>query len=127
MKICNCILLLSLVLCVNAQNWVSDAGSFVKEAVQGAGDMLHAYNDMREANYKNSDKYFHARGNYDAAQRGPGGAWAAKVISDSREALQGGSSGRGTEDSRLDQEANDWGRNGGDPNRYRPEGLPSKY
>lgn len=46
----------------------------------GAWDMLRAYSDMREANYKNSDKYFHARGNYDAAQRGPGGAWAAKVI-----------------------------------------------
>lgn len=46
----------------------------------GTRDMLRAYSDMREANYKNSDKYFHARGNYDAAQRGPGGAWAARVI-----------------------------------------------
>lgn len=35
---------------------------------------------MKEANFKNSDKYFHARGNYDAARRGPGGAWAARVI-----------------------------------------------
>lgn len=42
--------------------------------------MFRAYQDMREANYKGADKYFHARGNYDAAQRGPGGAWAAKVI-----------------------------------------------
>ena len=42
--------------------------------------MWRAYSDMREANYKGADKYFHARGNYDAAQRGPGGAWAAKVI-----------------------------------------------
>lgn len=42
--------------------------------------MWRAYSDMLEANYKNSDKYFHARGNYDAARRGPGGAWAAKVI-----------------------------------------------
>lgn len=46
----------------------------------GAWDMFRAYRDMREANYKDADKYFHARGNYDAAQRGPGGAWAAKVI-----------------------------------------------
>ncbi|KAH1171512.1 hypothetical protein KIL84_007130, partial [Mauremys mutica] len=37
-----------------------------------AEDMWRAYSDMREANYKNADKYFHARGNYDAAQRGPG-------------------------------------------------------
>ena len=36
--------------------------------------------DMREANYIGADKYFHSRGNYDAAQRGPGGAWAAGVI-----------------------------------------------
>lgn len=42
--------------------------------------MLRAYRDMREANWKNSDKYFHARGNYDAAQRGAGGEWAAEVI-----------------------------------------------
>ena len=35
---------------------------------------------MKEAGYIGADKYFHARGNYDAAQRGPGGAWAAKVI-----------------------------------------------
>ncbi|XP_067396500.1 serum amyloid A protein-like [Emydura macquarii macquarii] len=127
MKFYNCMLLLSLVLCVGAQYSFFDAGSFLVEAFEGAGDMWRAYTDMREANYKNSDKYFHARGNYDAAQRGSGGAWAAKVISDAREALQGGSSGSGAEDSRLDQEANDWGRSGKDPNHYRPEGLPSKY
>uniref|UniRef100_A0A8C0HK08 Serum amyloid A protein n=1 Tax=Chelonoidis abingdonii TaxID=106734 RepID=A0A8C0HK08_CHEAB len=48
-------------------------------------DMWRAYSDMREANYKNADKYFHARGNYDAAQRGPGGKWAAEVISGGRQ------------------------------------------
>lgn len=46
----------------------------------GGKDMLRAYNDMRDANWQYSDKYFHARGNYDAARRGPGGRWAAKVI-----------------------------------------------
>nr|XP_005312991.1 serum amyloid A protein-like [Chrysemys picta bellii] len=127
MKFYNCILLLSLVLCVSAQNWFTDAGAFIRDAYLGAGDMWRAYSDMREANYKNADKYFHARGNYDAAQRGPGGKWAAEVISDAREDWQGGISGRGAEDTRQDQEANKWGRNGGDPNRYRPEGLPSKY
>ncbi|NXR34558.1 SAA protein, partial [Zosterops hypoxanthus] len=93
----------------------------------GSWDMYRAYRDMREANYKGADKYFHARGNYDAARRGPGGAWAARVISDARENWQSGVSGRGAEDTRLDQEANAWGRNGGDPNRYRPKGLPKKY
>ncbi|XP_008685176.1 serum amyloid A-2 protein-like [Ursus maritimus] len=90
--------------------------------------------DMREANYKDSDKYFHARGNYDAAQRGPGGAWAAKVISDARENSQRvtdffkyGDSGHGVEDSKADQAANEWGRSGNDPNHFRPPGLPDKY
>eukprot|EP00064_Thunnus_orientalis_P005979 superscaffoldBa00000602_g5993 len=53
---------------------------FPVEAAQGAHDMWRAYSDMREANWKNSDKYFHARGNYDAAQRGAGGRWASEVI-----------------------------------------------
>ncbi|RXN13955.1 serum amyloid A-5 -like isoform X1 [Labeo rohita] len=101
---------------------------FPGQAAGGAKDMWRAYRDMRQANWKNSDKYFHARGNYDAAKRGPGGRWAAKVISDAREAVQGfGNSGRGRADSAADQAANRWGRNGGDPNRYRPKGLPKKY
>ncbi|KAJ8020160.1 Serum amyloid A protein [Holothuria leucospilota] len=97
------------------------------EAAQGAYDMARAYSDMREANFKNSDKYFHARGNYDAAQRGPGGRWAAEVISNAREGWQGSVSGRGHEDTAADQAANIHGRNGGDPNVYRPPGLPSRY
>ncbi|XP_005380457.1 PREDICTED: amyloid protein A-like [Chinchilla lanigera] len=113
-----CLLLLG----VDGQSWLS----FVKEAGQGARDMWRAYSDMREANYKNSDKYFHARGNYDAAQRGPGGAWAAKVISDAREGIQS-LLGHGAEDTTEDQFANEWGRSGKDPNHFRPTGLPSKY
>uniref|UniRef100_A0A3Q2QZZ3 Serum amyloid A protein n=1 Tax=Fundulus heteroclitus TaxID=8078 RepID=A0A3Q2QZZ3_FUNHE len=99
---------------------------FPVEAAQGAYDMGRAYLHMREANYIGADKYFHARGNYDAAQRGAGGEWAAEVISDAREWVQG-SSGRGHLDSEADQEANRWGRGGGDPNKYRPAGLPDKY
>lgn len=50
--------------------------------LSGSRDMWRAYKDMREANWKveGTDKYFHARGNYDAARRGPGGRWAATVI-----------------------------------------------
>nr|XP_051689891.1 serum amyloid A-1 protein isoform X2 [Oryctolagus cuniculus] len=76
MKLLSGLLLCSLVLGVSSQRWFS----FIGEATQGAWDMWRAYSDMREANYINADKYFHARGNYDAAQRGPGGVWAAKVI-----------------------------------------------
>ncbi|KAG8438419.1 hypothetical protein GDO86_008918 [Hymenochirus boettgeri] len=124
MKVTLLILLLSLA--STGANWFTDAGSFVKEAYQGSKDMWRAYSDMREANFIGADKYFHARGNYDAAQRGSGGVWAAKVISDVREMYQG-ASGRGAEDTRADQEANQWGRNGGNPDRYRPEGLPERF
>ncbi|XP_071472454.1 serum amyloid A-5 protein-like isoform X2 [Marmota flaviventris] len=88
--------------------------------------MWRAYQDMKEANFIGADKYFHARGNYDAARRGPGGAWAAEVISDARENIQE-FFGRGHEDSQADQEANRAGRRGEDPNKYRPKGLPGKY
>ncbi|NXO27379.1 SAA protein, partial [Cisticola juncidis] len=140
MRLWVCIALLSTVLCASADRprivqGVIRAGQFVRDAAGGSWDMLRAYRDMREANYRGADKYFHARGNYDAARRGPGGAWAARVIrwhfllphSDARENWQSSVSGRGAEDTRLDQEANAWGRSGGDPNRYRPRGLPSKY
>ncbi|NWU30442.1 SAA protein, partial [Dyaphorophyia castanea] len=132
MRLWVCIALLSIVLCASADRPAAvqamiRAGQFVRDAAGGARDMLRAYQDMREANYIGADKYFHARGNYDAARRGPGGAWAAKVISDGRELWQSRVSGRGGEDTRADQEANAWGRSGGDPNRYRPKGLPSKY
>jgi hypothetical protein len=36
--------------------------------------------DMKEANTIGADKYFHSRGNYDAAQHGTGGRHAARVI-----------------------------------------------
>nr|BAE93427.1 serum amyloid A [Felis catus] len=129
MKLFTGLVFCSLVLGVSSE-WYS----FLGEAAQGAWDMWRAYSDMREANYIGADKYFHARGNYDAARRGPGGVWAAKVISDARENSQRvtdffrhGNSGHGAEDSKADQEANEWGRSGKDSNHYRPEGLPDKY
>ncbi|XP_059133499.1 serum amyloid A-3 protein-like [Peromyscus eremicus] len=122
MKSSIAIIFCCLVLGVASQRWFQ----FMKEAGQGTRDMWRAYSDMKEANWKNSDKYFHARGNYDAAQRGPGGAWTAKVISDAREGIQR-FTGHGAEDSRADQLANEWGQSGRDPNHFQPAGLPSKY
>ncbi|KAI1232568.1 Protein SAAL1, partial [Lamprotornis superbus] len=83
MRLWICIALLCTVLCASAERpaivqGIIRAGQFVRDAVGGAKDMYRAYKDMREANYKGADKYFHARGNYDAARRGPGGAWAAR-------------------------------------------------
>ncbi|XP_036077213.1 serum amyloid A protein [Rousettus aegyptiacus] len=128
MKLFTGLVFCSLVLGVNS--WLS----FMTEAVQGAWDMWRAYRDMREANFIGADKYFHARGNYDAAQRGPGGVWAAEVLSNARENSQRvtdffkyGDSGHGAEDSEADQFANRWGRSGKDPDHFRPTGLPDKY
>ncbi|XP_011848308.1 PREDICTED: serum amyloid A-2 protein [Mandrillus leucophaeus] len=122
MKLLTGLVFCSLVLGVSSRDWFS----FLGEAYDGARDMWRAYSDMKEANYINSDKYFHARGNYDAAQRGPGGAWAAEVISNARENIQK-LLGRGAEDTLADQAANEWGRSGKDPNHFRPAGLPEKY
>ncbi|XP_006642759.2 serum amyloid A [Lepisosteus oculatus] len=122
MKVCLAVLVLCWAVGAQAQWYM-----FPVEAARGAGDMWTAYDDMREANWKNSDKYFHARGNRDAASRGPGGKWAAEVISNAREWWQGSASGRGHEDTEADQEANRWGRDGGDLSKYRPKDLPEKY
>ncbi|XP_060603363.1 uncharacterized protein LOC132756333 [Ruditapes philippinarum] len=110
-------------------NGISSSGSgrnWLRDFIEGAKEMHKAYTDMIEANWKDSDKYFHARGNYDAAQHGTGGRHAAKVISDLREAY-GWLKGDSAADRAADQEANKHGRNGGDPNEYRPNGLPDKY
>ncbi|XP_053383343.1 serum amyloid A-2 protein-like [Mercenaria mercenaria] len=100
--------------------------NYARDFAGGSRDMWRAYSDMRRAITIGADKYFHARGNYEAARRGTGGRHAATLISNAREWVQGGS-GRGAQDSAADQEANRWGRNGGDPNRFRPNGLDRRY
>ncbi|XP_038169733.1 serum amyloid A-2 protein-like [Arvicola amphibius] len=57
------LLFCSLVLEVSSQSWFS----FLGEVYQGTRDMWQAYSDMREATWIGADKYFHARGNCDAA------------------------------------------------------------
>ncbi|XP_068115655.1 serum amyloid A-5 protein-like [Hyperolius riggenbachi] len=119
-------LLLGLAVAQAQFGWVRNSRRFIKEAKLGTQDMIRAYQDMKKADTKHSDRYFHARGNYDAAQRGRGGLFAAKVISNGREIynfIKGDDRG----DIAADQFANRWGRYGGDPNRFRPKGLPSKY
>lgn len=111
---------------VHSRNIFNRGRNYARDFAGGARDMWRAYSDMREANTIGADKYFHARGNYEAAQRGTGGRHAAELISNAREWVQGGS-GRGAADTAADQEANRWGRNGGDPNRYRPNGLDERY
>ncbi|XP_037853559.2 serum amyloid A-3 protein-like isoform X1 [Chlorocebus sabaeus] len=113
MKLSIGIIFCSLVLGISSQRWLT----FLKEAGQGSPDMWRAYSDMKEANYKNSDKYFHAWGNYDAVQRGPGGVWAAEVINNARENVQRLTGDR-KEDSLAGHATNKWGQSGKDPNHF---------
>uniref|UniRef100_F7ANU9 Serum amyloid A protein n=1 Tax=Equus caballus TaxID=9796 RepID=F7ANU9_HORSE len=129
--LCSLTLLLSL-LCQESKS--ERSGQFPFLHFSGPWDLVGAYWDMRHANYQHSSRYFHARGNYDAAQRGPGGIRAAKVISNAREYLQGllhklsfGSSSYDLEDLTSDRRAGEWGRSGNDPEHFRPAGLPNKY
>ncbi|CAL4112357.1 unnamed protein product [Meganyctiphanes norvegica] len=101
--------------------------NFGRGAVRGTGSMYNAYSDMRDANWRNSDKYFHARGNHNAAQHGPGGRWASEKISNAREWVDRNIKGDSMASSLADQAANIHGRNGGNPNKFRPNGLPSHY
>lgn len=108
--------------------------SFFKEAIQGTWDLYRAYRDNLRANYQNSDQYFYARGNFEAQKRGPGGVWAAKIISTGRKYFQGlmnryyfGIRDHGLESLQSTQKAEEWGRRGEDPNHFRPEGLPENY
>ncbi|CAO2632630.1 Serum amyloid A-4 protein [Lemmus lemmus] len=130
MKLATILVFCSLFMAVSGDGWCS----FFKEAIQGTRDMWRAYTDMREANWIGADKYFHARGNYDAARRGPGGAWAAEVLSTSKKYFQGllnryyfGMRNHGLESLESTKKAEEWGRSGKNPNYFRPNGLPEKF
>ena len=49
------------------------------------GAFLTNYFELKDADTKKADKYFHARANYEAAQQGIVGSITAKIISDLRE------------------------------------------
>jgi len=116
------------------------------EQILGAvDDFIVNYQDMKAANTKNADKYFHSKANCEAAQRGFLGAIIAAAISDLRELTdsfrntkeKGMSIIDSLKDSFEDQGANWFGRIQGikNPNndskilinKYRPNGLPEKY
>ena len=108
-------------------------------------DFCRNYNDMKSADVKYADKYFHSKANCDGAKRGELGEEVAKAICDLREffdlfknvLIRGMTVKESLEDSKTDQEANRYGREQGrkHPNQdsresvkiYRPNGLPEKY
>lgn len=101
--------------------------------------------DMKKADTKFSDKYFHAKANCQAAQQGKAGAATAKKISDTREKIdipknkyiKKYSTEEIITDYRDDQCANYYGRIQGAAHpdidckilvdKYRPKGLNKKY
>ncbi|NXH37069.1 SAA protein, partial [Myiagra hebetior] len=110
-----CIVLFSMVVCASAQSpglvkAMVRVGKVVLDVLGWVLDMFRAYQDTSKANYKDIDKHFNVRENYDALWRGCGRAWSVKVIS--------------YEDTWADSEANARGRSCGDSNRYRPAGAP---
>ncbi|KAJ8315474.1 hypothetical protein KUTeg_007624 [Tegillarca granosa] len=83
---------------------------FTSEGRCSLNKMRQAYNEMRDANCRNCDKYFHCMANYNAVyncQQSSTNRNVARRISDCRE------SGQNSADSRADQVANRYGRNGG--------------
>jgi serum amyloid A protein len=114
---------------------------FYYQFAGGAKDFVTAYNEMRDANWVGSDKYFHSKANFDATMRGDGGQFAAEKMSNLRESFDMGIKGDKLEWSLQDQAANRYGRmrarqyrvHGGAVNyqdalpKYRPVNLPSKY
>jgi uncharacterized protein RhaS with RHS repeats len=100
--------------------------------------LLGAYDEMKSANWRalGTDKYFHCKGNCEAAKCGQYGYDEACNISDFRE-LYGLLKGDLRSDSQADQAANQYGRNAGQTqpttscsilcSRYRPPGLPAQY
>jgi len=108
----------------------------IKQGAGAAGDMLGNYLDMRDANVKNSDKYFHCKGNCEATQRGSAGEATAEGIGNLREWWDQNVKGYPSSDSEEDQKANRTdraaGKKGGQPcgaacGPYRPNGLPPRY
>lgn len=124
-----------LISCIDALNEIFGA----------VDDFVRNYQDMRKADIKYSDKYFHSKANCDAAKRGELGRRVAETISNFREfadqfknvLLKGMTIAESIEDSIEDQKANIYGRKQGQKypdvdsrvlvDIYRPNGLPEKY
>ena len=84
----------------------------------GTLDFAKNYYDMRKLNLRNSDKYFHAKANFQATRRGPGGAFIAIRLSNLREIIDQRIKGDSWFDSMEDQRANIYGRSLGWEFRY---------
>ena len=109
------------------------------------GEFLNNFNNMKDADTKKADKYFHAKANYEAAQQGIVGSTVSKMISDLREWSdayrniheKGYTKEYSEKDIAEDQKANNEGRELGRKyptkppyevlEHLKPNGLPKRY
>jgi serum amyloid A protein len=123
-------------------NELKNDAEFAKDFVGGFKDFIEIYYEMREANWVNSDKYFHSKANYRASIRGQGGVFAAEKLSNLREFFdQRWPKYDPLSASLADQAANRYGREQASFYKafqirrlytvtipqFRPSNLPSKY
>lgn len=121
---------------------LSEMKEYVEDFYGGVNDFIDTYDEMKTANWKNSDKYFHSKANYKATLRGPGGEAAAIKMSNLREITDQYIKGDSRASSIADQKANLYGRQQAHRranftitsenmrfiiNKYRPISLPTKY
>jgi RHS repeat-associated protein len=120
----------------NAVNIVDPLGlEFLTDGRTALDDFIEQFINMRQAKWKNSDKYFHCMANCNAARRGGIDASDAELLSNIRETFDRFVKGDSKQDCAADQEANRHGREAGKKgedcrqacNGYRPRGLPSNY
>lgn len=98
----------------NPLRFIDPLGLYLGEEYIGAvDDFWRNYLDMRNANNKGADKYFHCKANCEAAQRGKKGAQMACLISDGREWFDQRIKGDPESASLDDQLANNYGRSQG--------------
>ena len=126
---------------IKIENYIDE----LEQIFKAINIFIKNYNDMKEANTKRADKYFHSKANCEASQLGDFGEITAKGISDLREFtdsfknvyIKGMTEVESAKDSADDEKANEYGRNQGrnNPNEncgdlveiYRPNGLPIRY
>ncbi|MDY0013669.1 MAG: hypothetical protein RBS40_12345 [Rhodocyclaceae bacterium] len=121
----------------NPVSYTDPLGLYPGEGYVGAtGDFLRNYRDMRDANTKGADKYFHCKANCEATQRGKQGEQMACLISGGREWFDQNIKGDPASASAADQAANQYGRSQGASSSqscsqlcapFRPNGLPANY
>ncbi|WP_353151767.1 serum amyloid a protein [Flavobacterium sp.] len=121
---------------------LSEAKEFITDFAGGVSDFVYTFSEMRDANWVNSDKYFHSKANFKASLRGPGGRYAAVKLSNLREISDQYLKGDSRASSVADQKANSYGRLQAQKlsyfrnynlsykdvlTKYRPINLPKKH